>query len=68
MAEKVSRDRGYRSDTIALSRDLGPLRTLQVLRALSMPALQREAAWGEERLLGDLRQLSPRMAASIYTL
>ena len=25
MAEKVSRDRGYRSDTIALSRDMGPL-------------------------------------------
>ena len=29
MAEKVSRDRGYRSDTIALSRDMGPLRVLQ---------------------------------------
>ena len=26
MAEKVSRDRGYRSDTIAVSRDMGPLR------------------------------------------
>ena len=26
MAEKVSRDRGYRSDTIAISRDMGPLR------------------------------------------
>ena len=25
MAEKVSRDRGYRSDTIAISRDMGPL-------------------------------------------
>ena len=25
MAEKVSRDRGYRSDTIAVSRDMGPL-------------------------------------------
>ena len=25
MAEKVSRDRGYRSDTIAISRDTGPL-------------------------------------------
>ena len=27
MAEKVSRDRGYRSDTIAISRDMVPLRT-----------------------------------------
>ena len=27
MAEKVSRDRGYRSDTIARSRDMGPLST-----------------------------------------
>ena len=26
MAEKVSRDRGYRSDTIAILRDMGPLR------------------------------------------
>ena len=26
MAEKVLRDRGYRSDTIATSRDMGPLR------------------------------------------
>ena len=26
MAEKVSRDRGYRSDTIAISCDIGPLR------------------------------------------
>ena len=26
MAEKVSRDRGYRSDTLAISRDMGPLR------------------------------------------
>ena len=26
MAEKVSRDRGYRSDSIAISRDMGPLR------------------------------------------
>ena len=26
MARKVSRDRGYRSDTIAISRDMGPLR------------------------------------------
>ena len=25
MAEKVSRDRGYRSDSIAISRDMGPL-------------------------------------------
>ena len=25
MAEKVSRDRGYRSDTIAVARDMGPL-------------------------------------------
>ena len=25
MAEKVSRDRGYRSDTIAISPDMGPL-------------------------------------------
>ena len=25
MAEQVSRDRGYRSDTIAISRDMGPL-------------------------------------------
>ena len=25
MAGKVSRDRGYRSDTIAISRDMGPL-------------------------------------------
>ena len=25
MAEKVSRDRGYRSDSIAVSRDMGPL-------------------------------------------
>ena len=30
MAEKVSRDRGYRSDTIAISRDMGPL-SLRVL-------------------------------------
>ena len=29
-------------------------------RALSMPALQREAAWAEERLLGDLRQSVPQ--------
>ena len=28
--------------------------TLQALRALSMPALQREAAWAEGTLLGDL--------------
>ena len=26
MAQKVSRDRGYRSDSIAVSRDMGPLR------------------------------------------
>ena len=26
MVEKVARDRGYRSDTIAISRDMGPLR------------------------------------------
>ena len=26
MAEEVSRDRGYRSDSIAVSRDMGPLR------------------------------------------
>ena len=32
MAEKVSRDSGYRSDTIAISRDLGPLRTLVAQR------------------------------------
>ena len=31
MAEKVSRDRGYRSDTIAISRDVGPLRRLLTL-------------------------------------
>ena len=30
MAEKVSRDRGYRSETIALSRDMGPLRAATV--------------------------------------
>ena len=29
-------------------------------QALSMPALQREAAWAEERLLGDLRQSVPQ--------
>ena len=28
MAEKVSRERGYRSDTIAISRDMGPLSPL----------------------------------------
>ena len=27
MAEKVSRDRGYRSDSIAVSRDMGPLKS-----------------------------------------
>ena len=27
MAEKVLRDRGYRSDTIAISRDMGPRRS-----------------------------------------
>ena len=31
MAEKVSRDRGYRSDAIAISRDMGPLSLLQAL-------------------------------------
>ena len=34
--------------------------TLQALRALSMRALQREAAWAEERFLGDLRQSVPQ--------
>ena len=34
---------------------------LQALSSsLSMPALQREAAWAEERLLGDLRQSVPQ--------
>ena len=33
-----------------------------------MPALQGEAAWAEERVLGDLRQSFPQNAASIYTL
>ena len=32
-----------------------------------MPALQREAAWAEERFLGDLQQSVPKTAASIYT-
>ena len=31
MAEKVLRDSGYRSDTIAISHDMGPLRTVQKL-------------------------------------
>ena len=34
-------------------------------RVLSMLALQREAAWAEERLLGHLRQPVPKTAASI---
>ena len=35
--------------------------TLQALQVLSMPAaLQREAAWAEKRLLGDLRQSVPQ--------
>ena len=35
--------------------------TLQALSSsLSMPALQREAAWAEERLLGDLWQSVPQ--------
>ena len=38
------------------------------VRVLSMPALQAEAAWAEERFLGDLRQPVPQTAASIYTL
>ena len=33
-----------------------------------MLVLQREAAWDEEKLLGDLRQPVPQTAASIYTL
>ena len=41
--------------------ECSPCKHLQVL---SMPALQREAAWTEERFLGDLRQ----SVASIYTL
>ena len=39
--------------------------------ALSMPALQRGAAWADERLLDALQasgSLSPKMAASICTL
>ena len=42
MAEKVSRHRGYRSDTIAISRDMGPLRSamdLHPLRAAPSPGV-----------------------------
>ena len=34
--------------------------TLEALRAPSMPALQRGAAWAEERFLGTLRQSVPQ--------
>ena len=34
--------------------------TLQALRALSMPALQKGAFWAKERLLGELRQSVPQ--------
>ena len=34
--------------------------TLQALQVLSMPALQREAAWADERLVGDLWQSVPQ--------
>ena len=33
MAEKVSRDRGYRTDTIAISRDMGTLSTAHLFGA-----------------------------------
>ena len=35
MAEKVSRDRGYRSDSIAVLRDMGPLRFLTRMSLLN---------------------------------
>ena len=37
MAEKVSSDRGYRIDTIAISRDMGPLSTLETDHARNGP-------------------------------
>ena len=40
MAEKVSRDRGYRSDTIAISRDMGPLRKSLEHYAEAVPEFQ----------------------------
>ena len=39
MAEKASRDRGYRSDTIALSRDMGPLSVWQLIPILLLALL-----------------------------
>ena len=36
MTEKVSRDRGYRSDTIAPSRDMGPLSLILDIRELQL--------------------------------
>ena len=44
MAEKVSRDRGYRSDTIALSRDMGPL-SWECLRLFKKPFFRKLAKW-----------------------
>ena len=44
LAEKVSRDRGYRSDTIAISRDMGPLRKGESLQKISEN--QRKRAFG----------------------
>ena len=38
LAGKVSRDRGYRSDTIAIPRDMGPLRLGSSKRHLSKGA------------------------------
>ena len=38
MAEEASRDRGYRSDSIAVSRDMGPLSPVQGERRLQLLA------------------------------
>ena len=46
MAEKVSRDRGYRCDTIAISRDMGPLRS----RLLDSVFLSITSIWGQLEL------------------
>ena len=44
--------------TVTASQNMLSLR--KHFRALSMPALQRGAAWAEERLLGALRQSVPQ--------